>query len=79
MRKNLKWLAESIVNGVEQQHAIWDVTVETKDNAPVLIPTGKSQKQEVGRGRVSKLMCNYFSFGLDARIGFGMVALLDEA
>ena len=70
MRRNVKWVAENIVNGIEETHTIWDVTVETRENATVEVPVSRKEKYIVGRNRVSKLMCNYFSFGLDARIGF---------
>ena len=71
MRRNVKWVAQQIVNGIEDTHAIWDVIIETKENATVEVPVSRKEKYIVGQNRVSKLMCNYFSFGLDARIGFG--------
>ena len=75
MLKNTKWLAEKIISGVEQNLSIWEITIE---NASVVVPSGKNRELQVGRGSFTRFMTNYFSFGLDARVGFGMYALLND-
>jgi diacylglycerol kinase (ATP) len=83
---NLKGMITKWVDAQVEDFDIWEITIETHENGglkQIQKSTGKRfQKKfmsvtdletgkEVPINSFKKLMCNYFSFGIESRIGYG--------
>jgi len=81
---NLKALVTQWVNAEVSDFDIWDITIETHDHGGLKqihrTPGQKFEKRFMSQGSgetankvntYTKVMCNYYSFGVDSRIGYG--------
>lgn len=68
MMKYLYKVAIHIVHAKEEEFDIWEILMETDDDGNIEVPIENGMEEHKDQ-KFSKYMCNYLSFGVDARIG----------